>query len=825
MKKTLTILSIILLGAIGCTKNVFETPAREGGESDGMVEVSMTLDIPVEMIAATKAGEMSHLPSIDDIRVAMFGTSGYTQAYTKAEPDGPVATTNYDKSPDEDETLGESTTKYKFKVLLPVYEGEVHIHVIANGDKSVIYDGWPENKLMSRMTTTGGIGAYWARIVIEDGILPQWSSNGTMVVENGHFKPTEGTADAFKDIALIRNFAEVKLILESAVTAKLSDVSYTVVNVPTSGSVAPIFGNSPEMHPISATDTVTVYEASYLDDFVDFDYDPATALMKNAKTSKVYDGYMVSKSVNSILPDKTTISTALPDDGVALPNSVTKPAFVYERMLPTSNPPMILMRGKWTDGKYYYYRLDMMDENLTNTGGYFPLYRNYQYQVRIAKIGNKGATTIAEAMTRNSGGNISMTMDTRSLKDISDGTSQLKVAYTDHTYITGGQKNDFYVEYQAVSGSSTPVEGATVQIYFKKDANGNPIKGTAITSDIEVDRTVDGKTYYKFTLADRGDVTKESTFVVEANNGKSGDDASKLIREITVRVLKNMDMVPSFNPKKAASSKGSKVTLNIALPDTLMESMFPLEFHIQDNQHILTPTGKNRSGTGAKNVEVPAKVEKSMFDGSASFSYIRTINWTEYNPMREAFKNGDHDAIVFQTEFETLEDSKETQVKISNEYFNDAQVKLEREPRTLKTGTATFSYSDFGTNKLSATTADGHVTLTFSNIYSTENNYIQLANDDTPQTLTVTTDNTDNEITKVSLDFSDYNHSRGNQGITANVSAVTKALENAPYTRTWPYNGITTSNNLVLTFTRGLIENNPIYHQVTAITVEYQYYE
>ena len=68
MKKTLTILSIILLGAIGCTKNVFETPAREGGESDGMVEVSMTLDIPVEMIAATKAGEMSHLPSIDDIR-------------------------------------------------------------------------------------------------------------------------------------------------------------------------------------------------------------------------------------------------------------------------------------------------------------------------------------------------------------------------------------------------------------------------------------------------------------------------------------------------------------------------------------------------------------------------------------------------------------------------------------------------------------------------------------------------------------------------------------------------------------------------------------
>jgi hypothetical protein len=392
-------------------------------------------------------------------------------------------------------------------------------------------------------------------------------------------------------------------------------------------------------------------------------------------TLKTYDGYMVNPSVNRILPTKTEINTDLPAEGEALPYTESNPAFVYERLLPTTTPPMVLMRGKWSDGKYYYYRLDMMDESLTNTGGYFPLYRNYQYQVRIAKIGNKGSEKIADAMTRNSGGNISMTMDTRSLKDISDGTSQLKVAYTDHTYITSGEQKDFYVEYQAVSGSSTPVEGATVQIYFKKDANGNPIKGTAITSDIEVDRTVNGKTYYKFTLADRGDVTKESTFVVEANNGKSGDEASKLVREITVRVLKNLDMDLSFNPVKAAYSKGSNVTLNITLTDTLMQSMFPLEFHIQDTQHILSPTGKDKSGTGAKTVEVPIKVEQSLADGSESFSFIRTINWNEYNPMREAFKKGERNDIVFSTEFETLVDGKETQVYVKNEYFDDANKK------------------------------------------------------------------------------------------------------------------------------------------------------
>ena len=830
MKKTFAILSIILLGAVGCTKNVFETPAKEGGESDGMVEITMTMDVPNELLASTKAGEWGHTPSIDDIRVAMFGTSGYTQAYTKAVPDGPVASTNYGENG--------NTTKYKFKVSLPVYEGEVHIHVIANGDKSVTYDGWPENKLMTRMTTEGGVGAYWARITLEDGILPQWDSNGTMRVVDGHFVPTTETKAAFQDIVLIRNFAEVKLILTDEAKTKLKYVTYTVINVPTSGSVAPIYGTSLSKHAKSATDTTTIYEATYVDDYDSYQMDATTGRMKKVTgdETETYPGYMVNPSVNSILPTKTEINTGLPANGVALPYTESKPAFVYERPFSEQDPPMIIMRGLFGDDEEYsYYRLDLMDENLSaaTSSAYFPIYRNYQYQIRISKIGNRGADSPTAAMARNWGGNISMTTDTQKLADISDGESRLYVKYVDHTYISGGEKTDFYVKYEPEADGTvdnTKIEALTI----KKDANGNDMNDALIPLNDPVPEggtpiwfekttgTDSDKQYYKFKLKEPGAETLETTFIVSASNGETGDAASTLQREITVRIIRETNMSLSFNPVKAGWSAGSKVVLNIELDGPVNESMFPLEFKIEDSAHILNPTGKDKDG--GKDIEVPVKTDESLIDGSNSFYFIRTVNWSEYKPLAAAYEAGDPHAIVFSTEFKTLEDAKETQVHVDNEYFEQVNKKLERTERTLKTTTATFDYSDFSTTQLTATTDDGHVTLTFSDIVSVANNGIQMTNQWwVDGTLRISTDKTDHVITGVSMNFTSYNNSVGD--ISANPGAVTTASNTSPFTRTWPANGTTTSNNVTFTFEYGNTWRNPYYHEIKSITVEYQYYE
>ena len=67
--------------------------------------------------------------------------------------------------------------------------------------------------------------------------------------------------------------------------------------------------------------------------------------------------------------------------------------------------------------------------------------------------------------------------------------------------------------------------------------------------------------------------------------------------------------------------------------------VFPLEFKIEDSAHILNPTGKDKDG--GKDIEVPVKTDESLIDGSNSFYFIRTVNWSEYKPLAAAYEAGD----------------------------------------------------------------------------------------------------------------------------------------------------------------------------------------
>jgi hypothetical protein len=92
-------------------------------------------------------------------------------------------------------------------------------------------------------------------------------------------------------------------------------------------------------------------------------------------------------------------------------------------------------------------------------------------------------------------------------------------------------------------------------------------------------------------------------------------------------------------------------------------------------------------------------------------------------------------------------------------------------------------------------------------------------------TMTASITGQDNVITGVSMDFTSYNNSRGNINVTTGGSSVTQANETSPYTRSWPSNGTTTSSTVALSFTRAGNNRPYDYHQITSITVTYQYYE
>ena len=636
MKKYFTILSLCILVAAACTKTPFEGPgATRNTEETGMVAVTMELQVPVTLQASTK-GDQAHDPDIDYIKVAMFGTSLTPQAYTLAEPVGSYATTN--------------DIIYKFKVLLPVYEGEAHVHIIANGDEEITFVEQKEDDIMKMMNTTDGAGAYWARVVLPEGILPQKDVNGIMQTDNqGNFIPSTETARYFKNLQLIRNFAEVTLILN---TDDITDVSWTLMNVPVRGSVAPMAGGT------------------YVDDFKDYTYyaldadhtDRTKAGRMVSPEGKVYNGFMFDDY--TFAEDEKAMNYEIPEYSASTWTSVTKAMgdkgssrFVYERPHPGSNKATAIMMKATYRGTVGYYRIDLMDEA---AGGYFPLYRNYQYKVRIDMVGNPGAATPTLAAERDSGGNVSMTSEAKSLTDVSDGVGRLEVEYIEKSFTKGG-KHSIWVRYTPDVTVQNPVVDNSLISWDIKTQGGALKKGTSLT--LKPGSTQTGKYIYEFVLNEQDeDEDLESVIEFRATNATKH---STLYREVTLRVVKKMDMTLglSTNPVSGANAT---TNLLITLPDDLPSSVFPLDFYIEDVNHTLNPTYKKSSSGTAGEITVPVKVGPSLADGlSDSFYFIRTVQEAEYNASH-----------VISTEFKVLQAASATTLYVTNEYFKTQHINL-----------------------------------------------------------------------------------------------------------------------------------------------------
>lgn len=839
MKKILYILSLLLLGLVSCNKAELEGLDTKKAPESGLVEVTMKLTVPTELTAVTKANNRDVTPHIDHIRVAVFGTSGYPQAYALAEPatgeNQPVA-----KYADVNGSV------FYFKVLLPVYEGEAHVHIIANGDENIQFVDMTEDKIMTTMKTTGDVGAYWARVVLPDGILTIKDENGIMQTdqESGNFIPSAETARLFEDLVLVRNFAQVTL--DNDADNFVVD-SWTLVNTPQYGSVAPVSGWADVLDdngdPVDADeDGNTDQTAVYVENYKDYVYNVKTGKMVLAELDEdgyvmdpilaTYDGYMV--------PGSDGIVTDIPDE-----SSWTKgtQAFVYERIDPQKvKPTCILLKGYY-DGETTatYYRIDLMDENL---GGYFPLYRNYNYQITISEVGNRGAADAATAMLRDSGGNVSMTAEAQTLTDISDGKSRLYVEYVDKTFVTGtsAKEKSFWVYYipdvTATYEEDVVRDGVTVhkegdpiidnskitEVKISDAGDALVLNGT-LTKDTEKSSD-DGMYVYNFTLnAQSASKDLTSVFHVEADNGLTGKKKSKLVRDITVRVMKQMSMSLRFEPNPADGEADAKTVLHISLSDTLQQSMFPLEFHIEDVNHTLNPTGKDDSGlTTPKNIDVPVKTAKSLADGTTnSFYFIRTVNWSEYKPMRDAWKTAKENGataqelaniIDFRTEFKTLVPASQTKVYVENEYFTTASVDLIK-PAIRKTGTATFTGANFqqGSNR-SATI--GPITVNFSLISTIWSSYVEVsASNTTTMTVTPTSSASMQGVTITGISLSFYDNRYNPSSISSNFTGGTGNSSTATY------NGEATDQPVVATMTA---RNNREFDLGT-ITVEYSYVE
>lgn len=657
----------------------------------------MSMKLPADLLT-TKAAA-TEKPVIEDIRVALYGSSGYLQAYTLAKPvneDGTAGAYPTASDPvlvDEDGNESEDGTEkvYYFQVDLPVYEGLAFVHVIANGPATLPFDGAYETSYMDTLSTgySSGVlqGAYWDSFVLEDGIVPE-KENGEIKLVNGHYIPSEATKDAFQGIKLIRNFAQIVLKNSSS---QLTDVSFKIINTPRRGSIA-----------VVDKDSDSDLDRIFIKDYEEYEFKTTGNDGLIRKGGTTYYGYASNYPVDESVPSSADAAAA---DQTFIPldaTTKTGSAFVFERPASETKPTYILLRGKFNNSQTYtYYRVDIKNESLveeSSGNGFIPIYRNYRYNLTINNVGKAGAANPADAATHDSGGNVSLSVEASKLTDISDGLSRLYVEYIEKNFITGVDpegtttpttvQGTMWAQYEPVAGGTISNTNVTALGPYEVRENGvalpSAISGNITWEDV-TDPEAGAQRLFKFQLNRQIDVDQVSTFRIKAENTANG---SVLYRLVTVRVLKIQEMVVSGSPSQAPVAN-TEVTLNIKIDKDIPTSMFPLQFFIEDSRKTITPTGKDAAGNS---IEVPVKFDE---DNPNSYRYVRTVNLDEYNALKD---NLDSDGkVTVTTVFKTISNDAFTEITVSNEYFKDGHVAIYGAGFAFST--ASFASAELGTGK------------------------------------------------------------------------------------------------------------------------------
>ena len=620
-----------------CTREAFNEETRP---EQPTVPVIMSFSQPVTLQAGTKADpgkEMGLKPAITDIHVAIYGTDRYLKDYVSAYPcdaNGNPLSSGY---------VSENGTTAYFMVRLPISSKTRVLHVIANGPASLPFNAY-ENEIMQNLTVSEGNGAYWQRIELTGGITIKETDGVPMQKPNGDYIPSDALTASVSGITLIRNFASITLN-ENADNFQI--VSYTLCNMPRSGAIA--------MYSTNHGDWVSDYTdpdlslTNYLYNYMD----PAD------NTVKSYLGFPTNPEIDTTVP---TTEDAYNAPGVTV--GPGEPFYVYERAVTSENPPFILMAARYEESgepdsstPIRYYRLDLAMDS-----GYFPIYRNFSYLVNVSGVTAEGYDNPADAAAHNSGANFSVSLDTRSLPEVSNGVVRLFVQHANYDWVYNTDEQKFGFRF-TLNGSTSGTLNDYVTVTHKE---GNAINSLRVDSDDDAEdfRYV----HYKMNQPD-GTSTLSSTVQLEGLYSDGGT-SYRLVRLITIRVFNAKTVQPYFTPFAVANEAAQRTILNIPLPWDLQASMFPMEILIEDSAKVLNPAANENMPVKTTGINDPSTVFTSLSgDGSSSYCFVRTLNWSEYQRLKTNAELSGTSDIVLTCEFETTKAFTSTTAYVYNKYF------------------------------------------------------------------------------------------------------------------------------------------------------------
>lgn len=432
------------------------------------------------------------------------------------------------------------------------------VHFIANSPIAN-YEYGSETALINALTTSDSQDAYWQRVELPNGIL----------------EGNEEMAKKFTKVPLVRNFVKISVDNQAEI---FEYEGIAVINVPNKGTVAPFNVNNGTYANYSAGIAYnTLNDAGY------YGYEPSDMKIVNTDTSS--------------------------------PRFATE-HYIYERRQNQDDEDYtyVIIKGKYNNSETStYYKVDIVDD----TKEPYNLLRNFNYVIKINSVlgpGYESADAAAKAAASN---NISASIDTKNLLNISDGSSRLYVEYVNKVITKPGT---FTLKYKYLPNISDNTQtNYNVPANDAVDLSG-VVDGDVIASKNNATSDDDASDWRTITFTTPATITETKLQTITIKAGV-------LQREINLILCKPFVLNVTSTPSGSAALNDD-ATVTLGLPAGLPAAIFPLEF-------VIVETGLSISPDASKNnlpVRTSLNVNGQTVSGGQYFGFVKKVEYSDYNP-------------------------------------------------------------------------------------------------------------------------------------------------------------------------------------------------
>lgn len=631
-------------------------------EPEGRVELTFSL---AGEGPATKA--LGEAPQLETVHLAVFGGSGYLKEYVKADYVS-EGTYTYEFEDSDGKPTQKEVPAYTYRVSLALSNSSRRVHIIGNGPESIPF-GRDYEVLPSLLVEKEKTG-FWQMIAL-DHVTAKQDDDGDYIY-NGHkrqsgepYEPSDKLQEAFTNIPLIRNWAKIELRAANLDVSHFTPYSFAVVNAPSQGTLVPYGGSK---------GFITNYKDLSFDELRSSEYNYGG----NLPTSVEFDR-SVPPADHFVHPENSEgrVKTYSAEE----PHLEEHTVYLFERPVPDANmePTYVIVYGRYFDpldtstltdeerangGVDCYYKVDLMEGS-----EYYPVLRNFKYEIQIDKISARGHNTPEAAAAAAGSADVSADVNASALPDISDGTRRMAIQdWMAKTFIHAEPKKEqlYVVFYDDINGENPVPNTKPESITFEL------IPETAgIVKEVEIGEAVDdnsrdnyGWRPISFAIASPDEArARTQTLRIKCKTNPNDANENPLYRDVVISLLPTQDMRVTCSSPRVLLEKGAEQRVDVAIPDGLVESMFPLYFIIEASKLTLTPDTRQEN--------LPVISETSIIGDYPSFHFRRTLTWDEYCNLSAKLDYEDESLWrTFSSHFYTNCEASATEIHVANEYFH-----------------------------------------------------------------------------------------------------------------------------------------------------------